>query len=379
MIKKSFHSAKNCIKDILALPFYMRESEIETPEIIKDVVSYIDSLKVGTYEYLFSKNVQSPTLFASVYAVLAYGLSCSGITDTQGWFEFFDSFQDEDGIWRDRCNPFRNWETRNDEWNEIHLIPHIIYAYEAIGKTPSKEFKFLNKFKSMTYTNDFCNSIDFEHFWGESNGVMNYLVSMIYSRDVMGNQDIQEAIEYIVMYLKRRMDETEGLWTEHRDKESLYEAIRGGYHVWMLMIQEGVSFDDKVITNIIDTILELQNKFGGFNKQIIADICHNIDCIDPLVRFACMKPEYRTDDIKNALTNSREYLLNNRNRDGGFCFSRIEKMHYGCDAHVSFRNESNIFATWFTLLAILIIEDFLGNKPRLQSMLPGMEHSIRVT
>ena len=378
MIKKTFSFAKNYIKDILALPFYCRSPEIETNKILEGAVSYVDSLRVEDYEYLFSNAAQSPTLFSSVYATLTYGLSHSQIENTNGWFEFFDSFQDDDGMWRDKQNPFRNWESRSDEWNEIHLASHIIYAYEAIGKIPSKDFRFLDKFKNMKYTSEFCNNIDFEKFWGESNGVMNYLVSMMYSRDVMGNQDFEQPIEYMIEFLKKRMDATEGLWTLRRDKDSLYEAIRGGYHVWMLMIQEGVEFDGVVITNIIDTILDLQNKYGGFNKQVIADTCHNIDCIDPLVRFAFMKPGYRSEDIKRALIRSRRYLLNNRNGDGGFCFRRLDKMHYGCDAHISLRNGSNIFATWFSLLALLIIEDYFGEGVWLQSFLPGLEYSVRL-
>ncbi len=367
----------NYIKDILSFPYYVGEKKIGIEDLRNKVQAYISAVKVDNFRYRFSNSVEETTLFSSVYAALVYGLLDMPLNDVNGWMEFLSSFQDEDGIWRDRKHPFRNWTYRDEEWNDIHIIPHIIYVYEAIGKTPRKEFVFLSKFLDENYVKNFCDSIDFENFWGASNGVMNYLVSLIYACDVMGESKYYKAIEYIILYLEKYMNNTKGVFTGNRDKKSLYEAIRGGYHVWMLMIQKGVVFHEKIITNIIDTILSIQNNFGGFNDRIIADVCHNIDCIDPLTRFSLMMPDYRRDEVTKTLKKARNYLLSNMNQDGGFCFSRMNKMFYGNCSLISARNESNMFGTWFTLLALLIIEEYLSGERLIKSSLPGMQYRLK--
>lgn len=378
MIRDVWSGAKNIAKDIMVVPKYIDSHDVDIETIKDGVIKYIESQSIGDYGCSFSQSAHEATLFASVYKLMIYGLIGVDIVDADGWKEYLDSFQDDDGIWRDKKHPFRNWAARSDEWNDIHLIPHIIYAYEAIKKLPNKRYEFLDKFKKREVISDFCEQIDFEKFWASSNGVMNYLVSMIYARDVMGDSELQSSIDYILSFLVNKMDLSDGLWTERRDKTSLYEAVRGGYHVWMLMIQEGVKFQENHIHNIIDTILLLQNKYGGYNKHLIADICHNIDCIDPLVRFSYMDPDYRKNEIEDALLNARRYLLNNRNDDGGFCFGRMIKLRYGNDSLRSDFNESNMFGTWFTLLALMIIEDYFDEKVLLESKLPGMEYKVKV-
>ncbi len=368
---------KNCARSTAALSYYLKKHEINISDVIHGAVAFANNNNVGSCAYRFSYSASKETLFSSVYAMLIYGLAGTEISDKCVWKEYFDAFQGDDGIWRDSNNPFRNWEQRDDEWNDIHIIPHIIYGYELLDDIPKMNFKFLDKFQDIKYVREFCDKINFDMFWGESNGVMNYLVSMMYARDVMGNKEIGQAIDYIIGFLKKRMDDTDGIWTKKKDKKSLYEAVRGGYHVWMLMIQEKVEFDQIQIKNIIDCILSLQNKLGGFDEHIISDTCHNIDCIDPLARFSLMLPQYRKNEVEATLRKARNYLLCNRNLDGGFCFSRMCKFKYGNDLHVSKRNESNMFATWFSLLALSIIEDFFSRDVILTSSLPGMEYHIK--
>lgn len=157
----------------------------------------------------------------------------------------------------------------------------------------------------------------------------------------------------------------------------MYDAVRGGYHVWMLMIREGIAIPSSYEKNIIDHILLLQNRYGGFNDRVIASTCDNIDCIDPLVRFSIRNPEYRKSEIKDCLIKAKKYLLGNRNSDGGFCFQRNKKLYYGSADAQSNKNESNLFATWFSVLALLIIEEYLTENKYLISNLPGYHYRLK--
>lgn len=370
---------KENIKDILALHYYVKDKcTPSAEELICGVDSYIDHLRVGDCEYRFSASVSETSLLSSALSLMIMGLCDKTVEDKEKWYKYLNSFQSDDGIWRDKAHPLRLWKDRDDEWNDIHIIPHIIYAYEVLGESPKTAFSFLDKFKNTEYTEKFCQNINYNLFWGESNGIMNYLVSMLYARDTLGDYELQNPIEMIFLYLNNRMRETDGLWTHRRDRDALYEAVRGGYHIWMLMIREGIVFEESQIRNIIDTVLDLQNQQGGFNDRVIADTCHNIDCIDPLIRFSLMMPTYRKNEIEVALRKARNYLLGNWNKDGGFCFSRIGKLTYGSSVHKTRRNESSMFGTWFTLVALLLINDYFYSTGHISSNLPGYEQAIRL-
>lgn len=229
IVRDIYYKGRKKGAELQARHCYLRKLEVrKLDDIIKESLAYVESLRVGENGYLFSKSAQKPALFNAVYAVLIKGIAGISILDQSKWKNYFDSFQEDDGIWRDHSSLFRCWDNRSEEWNDIHIIPHIIYAYEAIGALPKKRFAFLDKFADINYTKKFCDSINFEDFWGESNGIMNYLVSMLYARDAMKEHRFDEAIAYICNYLVKSEFYQNGLWTKTNDDESLYGAIRGG-------------------------------------------------------------------------------------------------------------------------------------------------------
>ena len=366
------------VNDLLALPYYLRKpDQVTIKDLSVGIVSFMDRLHIHGQGYAYSKSAVGATLYNAVYILLISQLIGVKIEDKTLWCDYLDSFQEDDGMWRDKKYPFRIWPERDAEWNDIHIIPQIVYAYEFLDAIPKKRFEFLDKFKDLDYTRYFFESIDFEHFWGESNGVMNYLVAMQYARNYMNDYEFNAPIHYMIESLQSIMNMTDGIFTKSRKVQSLYEAVRGGYHVWMLMEAEGIEFEEKHVKRIIDTVLSLQNPFGGFNYRIVADTCMNIDCIDVLARFSLMAEDYRKTDVENALRKAEKYLLNNLNSDGGFCFCRIHGTRYGNDAHSTKINESGLFGTWFSLLSLCIIHDYFEEKRFLKSEIPGYEYRLK--
>lgn len=374
-VRSCYHYLQNFYVDVRGKIIYGRKIEkITIDQVLEEAVTYAKGLEVEQLRYRFSYSVNESTLFNSIYVLMLLELAGKDISDKKAWERYLDSYQNEDGIWRDTKAPFRCWPNRSNEWNDIHIIPHIIYAYEAINSIPKKRFIFLDKFLDKNYTEKYCHSIDFNDFWGESNGLMNYLVCMIYARDSMNDHRYDDIIAYITKFLLSCDAYHNGLWGYRKDKASLYGAMRGGYHIWSLLMREKAELKND--TNVIDIILSLQNKYGGFDESVIASTCMNIDCIDPLARFSLRNKEYREKEVRRALIKAQDYLLHNRNKDGGFCFERYRILRYGNDQSISKKNESNLFATWFSVVALIIIDEYLGGKKRLYSELPGMEYHL---
>lgn len=375
-IRNFYYHLIDCRDQFQAASLYRKDIAIPSIETTsRRVLHYLELSKVDKYRYKYSLDLERTAFFTSVYAILILGLLVPDEVDKEGWRNYLDSFQESDGLWRDHEMPFRLWKDRSDEWNDIHVIPHIIYAYDSIEAIPKFRFAFLDKFKDMYYTQKYIDRLDFQNIWGESNGLMNYIISMQYARDIMGDDGFAEPIDFMLNKLIDSENYVDGLWKNNFDGfKSDLQAIRGAYHIWPMLEYDGFDLQDG--RKVIDLILKTQNKYGGFNDAPIASTCMNIDEIDPLVRFSLKNPGYRTKEIEDSLTNAYKYLLHNQNPDGGFCFERYKSQWYGNEASVARKNESNLFATWFTMVAILIIESYLNDKVFLKSDLPGMERRI---
>lgn len=344
-------------------------------QIINELLKYVKQMRVGKHLYQFSQSAGRPSLFSSVYAILIYHLLDVPLDrqEKNGWEEFFDSYQESDGMWRDSENPFRLWQNQSDEWNDIHLHTHMLWCYHALNILPKKRFKFLDRFLDEKEVENFCNSLDFTNIWGASNGLMNYLCCMEYVRDYMGETEFDRPIRSITGFLKQKMRK-EGVWYEGdlNIRSNQYNAIRGAYHIWPILLYENEPIRHK--KEVIDFILPLQNRFGGWDSSVISSACADIDCIDPLIRFSNMVPGYKEKEVREALIKSLQYQLFNQNRDGGFSFEMGKNMRYGNDSLVSNKGESNMFATWFRLLTVLIIAARLYGYPVVLMPVSGLEY-----
>ena len=81
----------------------------------------------------------------------------------------------------------------------------------------------------------------------------------------------------------------------------------------------------------------------------MSDACEDIDSIYIL---AILKQSSQMKAIERSLCRARDYIPINQNRDGGFVFRRFTKFCYGGLGQLSSdRNQSNMFSTWFRLLA----------------------------
>ncbi|MCM8817252.1 MAG: hypothetical protein NC913_07065 [Candidatus Omnitrophica bacterium] len=324
------------------------------------------------YEYFYSKRSTRYTLYSSCYAVMALDLfdELSKINDDmkQLWADYLNSFQDDDGLFKDPVVSDSRY-VDCDWWGWRHLTCHIIVALSCLSKVAKKEFKFLEKFYEPDFLFKWLNERNFSTPSDANNAgneILNIASLIQYSRDFHNNQRAKRAVELILDWLIRNQNPHYGAWgpeIDLNDRISLAEVMMGGYHEFLLFFYDNVDFNYKEI--IIDRILSLQNEKGGFTgpHHIISSACQDIDCIDPLCRLY-FKIDYRKKDIENALETAIPNILSHQNKDGGFCFFKDKEFEYGHREMYTKVNESSMFATWFRVLSLgligKIIKDF-GN------------------
>jgi hypothetical protein len=99
--------------------------------------------------------------------------------------------------------------------------------------------------------------------------------------------------------------------------------------------------------------LKTQSALGGYGPyRTPSSACEDIDSIDPIVRFGGVASAQCATSARRALP----WVMHNFNDDGGAVFRRDAEFVYGHHLLSSRQNESNLFATWFRLLSLALID-----------------------
>lgn len=354
----------------------------------RDILRYVEGLRVGEFAFRFASSCGSPTIYGSVYACMLLGMY--GELDRMGegrrkeWLRFFDGFQDpSDGYFRDPVLAGPEFEGRGqwgDGWGIRHLAGHIIIPYARLGRPPRHRFRFLDCYYDAEFLREWLGRFDFDSdVWSKSNYVMNVYTLMQYARDHMSEARAESALAIIRDWLVERQRSDTGMWHayEARGYPQLGDAIRGAYHYYPLF-----SYDDRALPYpgaIVDTILRSQNAWGGFNPEDVpSGACEDIDAIDPLIRAALgVGGEDRRVEL--ALQRAMVWMLACKNPDGGFeCIPEHGWSYGGHPLTTSRPGESNLFATWFRTLCLAYVTDFMGIRHDFKlGRFPGYEIAIR--
>ena len=317
--------------------------------------------EVGQFKYALK--FEKPVLYGSVYAAmlqhLTGDLESLDESQKQEWCDYINSFQCEDGLYRDPCMQCDLAENE-DWWGWRHLTAHLVSALTFLGGKPRFHFSCLKPLYGQGATTQWLESLP----WDEkpdyaSNTVMNYGVLLQYECDFMGLSEAKDAMNEIYRYLEETVNPVNGLWGmkgKIDDPKALSVGVQTSYHLWNLYY-----YDRREIPYLepaIDHCLATQNCLGGFGVELNSSACDDIDTIDPLARFTMMT-SYRKDDIQACLRRALPWVLFNQMPDGGFVFKRYNPFAYGHDLMTTDPEESHMFATWFRTLSLAYLTQAL--------------------
>lgn len=320
---------------------------------------------IGVYRY--SRSCSKPNIYSSIYACMTlslYGeLEKLSLSEKKEWIDYLDSFQSEvDGLFRDKSIMNEIFED-SDWWGARHLTAHIISAYTQLGGKPKYKFSFLDKYsKNDTELAGLLKDIDIDNQAGsDDNKIMNLVVLMQYSRDILGNSNSDHAIKRIYAWLDKRINKETGLWgkVDVNNKNELSRAVQFTYHIVCLYLYDNkkIKYVDKLISSVIKT----QNILGGFGVTYNSSACEDIDSIFLLCKLT-KKEADMCEAVRTVLAKSFPWVMANMNDDGGFVFKLNEPFVYGHRQMSAKISQSAMFPTWFRTLSIAYLTKYLGIK-----------------
>jgi hypothetical protein len=331
---------------------------------VRQALSFTSTLAtdpfIGTYQY--ASREPSSLLYASAYACmlrhLAGDLRLLSWEESTRWINYINSFQSEDGIFRDP--PLQSdIAEAEDWWGWRHLSAHVVTALTALGGRTGRPFSFLEFLYQPGEARRWISNLP----WREkpdyvSNTVMNYGVMLQYDRDFWQIDPAGEALEEIYDFLDETQDPASGLWGNlpPKNPQELSIAVQTAYHLWNLYFYDRRSIH--YMERAIDSCLATQNQLGGYGVGLRSSACEDIDSIDPLCRFYFLA-DYRRQDIERSLEKALRWVLVNQLDDGGFVFRRFEGFVYGHELMTTGPEQSSLFPTWFRTLSIAYMSQVL--------------------
>jgi hypothetical protein len=333
----------------------------QLPNIRDNASRFLEKLRVKgkpAGRYYYSAHGTIPILYASVYGALLFDLLNNvndlNINDRHEWIDYINSFQCEDGLYRDPLVD-NDLAESIDWWGWRHLSAHVVSAVTALGGKTRYPFHFLKFLYGPGRAYRWINELPWrESCTNVSNTAMNYGVLLQYERDFSHNEEAGAALSEIFAFLEENINAETGLWywSKPGNPQELSDAVQTSYHLWNLYF-----YDQRTIPYIlkgIDSCLETQNRFGGFGATYNSSACEDIDSIDPLCRFYFLT-DYRHADIEHCLKRALKWVTINQGSDGGFVFRRFAGFKYGHELMETDPEESSLFATWFRMLSVAYI------------------------
>lgn len=310
--------------------------------------------------YRYAEGMAEPTLYSSAYAAMTRGLyrdlNSLNRTERGEWVEYFQSHQDDDGLYRDPRIFGEGWYKDDPEWcGRRHLTCHVLTALTCLGAVAAKPLRMLEPFCEKAKLIAWLEARDWSKVDFVGNEVLNLGTLLQYARDFQKQPRAAAAMRLMLDWLARNHKNPDtGLWgsMDVKKAKGLSRAVMGAYHFWLLFFYDRVPFPhaDAAVAQVLRT----QQADGGFGCGVHGpsnSACEDIDSIDPLARLLSPGAP-RRDDIVGALRRAEPHVLAMQNDDGGFVWIRGTKFSYGHPLMAAGKDASGMFPTWFRTLSL---------------------------
>lgn len=343
----------------------------EAREFRNNILAYFESLRLsdGAYgRYRYAPSQAEPILYASLYAVMARHMLCDldwlAPAQKADWIAYIQSFQDEDGFFKDPliAHPGSWYVPPHMNWcGWWHLSCHAIIGLTALNAVAPRELLVLNPYYDEKFLRQWLAALDMTDMSFVGNEVLNVGQLLQYARDFHHVRPAGCAMEILFDWMDKTQDAVTGQWGRAFSlPEERNNAYQGAYHFYLLY-----AYDRRPIQypeQIVDFMLTMQTPQGGFGIHADTSGCEDIDALDPLARMY-FQTSYRRADIEESLGRAFDWVLENRTPDGGFAFIRNQSMFYGSRLMYSSKNEGSAFATWWRMLSLAIMSSVVKDRP----------------
>ena len=247
----------------------------------------------------------------------------------------------------------------------LHLTCAALAACQHFDLRTNYDIRAAHRFCEPAYLEGWLGRRNFRYAWIEGNNILFVGQLLIYLRDVEANPTAQDALDLWFDWLDANVDPKTGLWGTN-GYCGPDEGVYGGYHQLLIYFHE-----DRVIRNprgLVDTVLGLQHRDGGFAPWGNGGACEDVDCVDILVNLY-KRFDYRRAEIRHSLGKCVNHISKTQNSDGGFPYNKDmpHSMMLIPDTKAA-ANTSTAFATWFRIHTLALSAEIIPEHPRLEGM-----------
>jgi hypothetical protein len=367
---------------------------------------WLESLRVvdapyGTYRMSVSTDA---TTFSSCFAVSLRQLFDDLATLSDGergeWIAMIQDRQDaQTGLFVEPWWRREDYASSHHNWDYItwQLTTFCTSALGALGGRPRHAMRFLDDWRDVDRIHRWLDGLNWRDPWLLGNIVMFLGICLIEDSELSGTAASRRAAEAVLDWHDRHVDARTGLWGTDRGAD-FGSALFGAMHQFILYYY--TKRPVKHPQRIVDKTLLMQQRDGLFCAMGGGGGCEDLDAVETLVNMF-LRTDYRREAIRRTLRRTMEALLTLELPSGGFLWARRRRfsvldwsaVFFDVVRHRSFRywklcvkmallgqmrfneprlptgwvktaipaDESDIFATWFRVLALaqisLIIDD----------------------
>lgn len=314
------------------------------------------------------------------------------------FIEYILSFRKNNGVFysSDLIKSLSN--SHDEEYFTHQLTDFSLLALNSLDYRICEEFSFLKEYKDIGFLENWLLNLEWTNPWLISNNIMFILNFLIYEKENAAI-DNDKYINFILDWLDDNQDSENGYWNLGKGA-NLLNQMAGAYHFYFFYTY--LNRQINYVETIIDSTLKLQDYDGLFSYQGGGGSCEDLDAIDILCRMNGLT-DYREEDIRKAMNRAYLAMLKNQNEDGGFCWAKRNKFdlrkilnilnvgiilklpnrdklsyikgklfnqysvlfnsknlswkYSGIESMNIKYSDSDLFSTWFRLLAMAIIEE----------------------
>jgi glycosyltransferase involved in cell wall biosynthesis len=341
-------------------------------DILRKAADYVLTLRdPQSGGFAFARGNQ-PTLMATAYAIhtleFTKELTCLSAARRDAAIQFLLRCCRPDGTF---CDPLFDASqiatTQHDEAYFLHEATCFAQnALDALGAPPPRQRAFPQTLLTPAGVKKEFDSYDWIDPHLNSNRVMFWMAQFAHEVDRHGRTELLPLMDAGLDWMDAHQSPQTGLWSGPVSV-SLSAAMAATFHFTFFY-----AFRSRPLLHlerIIDSCLELQKPDGLFSRtDCVGQTCLDYDALDLLAK-ATLITDHRRRDVQAAFHAARDALLGLVNPDDGFanvkhrrtagqCLPTPGLYHTGLNICSCDNQESNVFSTWFRLLALALCDQF---------------------
>lgn len=212
---------------------------------------------------------------------------------------------------------------------------------------------------------DYVQRLPWENPWLDSNRVMFFLSQLCHDSARHGHTDPLRGVDAVLDWLDACLSPETGWWRGPVEAPAV-QAMAATAHFSFFYGWRRRPM--KHLDALIDSLLRAQSANGLFCGKIAGHTCLDYDAIDLLAK-AQISTQHRAGEVQNAMARAAGALGVLQLPDGGFAHARYQEAargvlepvdgvyHTGSPHLAAPAAESNVFSTWFRLLALRLTDD----------------------